>query len=85
MILAVDVYYKENSAKAVGLLFNPEDETIKDLKVAYIPDIEDYIPGEFYKRELPCILKIIEQTNLKEIEVIFILFDKAMPFSFSCC
>lgn len=72
MILAIDVYYKENSAKAVGILFDPGEEIIKDLKIAYINAIEDYVPGEFYKRELPCILMIIEQTNLKEIEVIII-------------
>lgn len=72
MILAVDVYYKENSAKAVGILFNPGDETVIDLKVVYINAIEDYVPGEFYKRELPCILKIIELINLAEIEVIII-------------
>lgn len=72
MILAVDVYYKESSAKAVGILFNPGDETIKYLEVAYINTVEAYVPGEFYKRELPCILKIIEQTNLTEIEVIII-------------
>jgi deoxyribonuclease V len=72
MILTIDVYYKENSAKAVGILFDPDNETVKDLKIAYINAIEDYVPGEFYKRELPCILKIIEQTNLKEIEAIII-------------
>ncbi|HTK18975.1 MAG TPA: endonuclease V [Mucilaginibacter sp.] len=72
MILAIDVYYKENSAKAVGVLFDRKDEVIKDLKVAHVYDIEDYIPGEFYKRELPCVLKVIEQTNLKDIELIII-------------
>jgi len=72
MILAIDVYYKGDNAKAVGLLFTPGDEMIKALKVAYIRNIEDYIPGEFYKRELPCILKITEQINLKGIEAIII-------------
>lgn len=31
-----------------------------------------YIPGEFYKRELPCILKVIEKVNLAELEAIII-------------
>jgi deoxyribonuclease V len=72
MILAIDVYYKQNSAKAVGVLFNPMDEIPRDYKIAYINDIEDYTPGEFYKRELPCILEIIEQVHLEYIEAIII-------------
>jgi deoxyribonuclease V len=72
MILAIDVYYKGNIAKAVGVFFEPDDETPRDCKIAYVNDVEDYIAGEFYKRELPCILKIIEQTNLEEIEVIIV-------------
>lgn len=72
MVLAIDVYYKERMAKAVGVLFDWEQEVLKEVIVEYIDDIEDYTAGEFYKRELPCILKIIEQINLVNLEAIII-------------
>lgn len=72
MILALDVHYREKEAKAVGILFNWEDTEPKEIIVEYINEVEEYIPGEFYKRELPCLLKIIEKVNLKDLEAIII-------------
>lgn len=71
-MLAVDIYYREKVTKAVGVLFDWEDESADDLLVSYIENVEDYVPGEFYKRELPCILKIIENVDLKKIGAIII-------------
>lgn len=72
MILAIDVHYRENEAKAVGVLFNWEDIQPLSTIVQYLSNIDDYKPGEFYKRELPCLLKIIEKVNLNELEAIII-------------
>jgi deoxyribonuclease V len=72
MILAIDVHYRENEAKAVGVLFNWEDIQPLNIIVEYLLNINEYKPGEFYKRELPCLLKIIEKVNINEIEVIII-------------
>lgn len=72
MLLAIDVYYKENEAKVVAVLFNPEDETPQSIIVDQITGIEDYVSGEFYKRELPCIRSIFQKVNLNEIEVVII-------------
>ena len=64
MILAVDVYYQDNIAFAAGVLFNnwSDCEPVEKL-VAEIVDIEAYIPGEFYRRELPCILTLLKQLS----------------------
>ncbi|MNR12340.1 Endonuclease V [compost metagenome] len=72
MILAIDVYYTENEAKVVAVLFNPEHDTPQSIVINQIIGIEDYIPGEFYKRELPCIESIFQKVNLNEIETVII-------------
>ena len=72
MILAIDVYYKEKDAKVVAVLFNCEDETPQSIVVDEITGIEDYVSGEFYKRELPCIQNILQKINLNDIEVVII-------------
>lgn len=61
MILAVDVGYSENGAKAVGAIFQDwESETIYKEFVVNIPQVEEYVPGQFFRRELPCIEKVLE-------------------------
>ncbi|AYN03369.1 MULTISPECIES: endonuclease V [unclassified Flavobacterium] len=72
MILAIDVHYKENIAKIVAILFNWQDETPQNIIVEQIASIEEYISGEFYKRELPCIESILKKVNLDEIKTIII-------------
>jgi deoxyribonuclease V len=64
MILAVDVYYRANDAFTAGVLFDNWDdcEPINEL-VARISDVGIYTPGEFYRRELPCILALVNQLN----------------------
>lgn len=64
MIVAVDVYYQDKNALAAGVLFNDwGDCEPTDKLVAQISNIESYIPGEFYHRELPCILALLDQLN----------------------
>ena len=72
MLLALDVYYKENEAKVVAVLFNCEDENPQSIIIDEIIGIENYVSGEFYKRELPCIKSILQKISLNDIEVIII-------------
>jgi deoxyribonuclease V len=59
MILAIDVHYKDKTAKAVGALIQHwNDATAQRHVIKYIDAVEEYVPGAFYKRELPCILKL---------------------------
>jgi deoxyribonuclease V len=72
MLLALDVHYKENITKAVGVLFNWTDTEPKEIITAFINDVAEYVPGEFYKRELPCLLNVIDKIDFNQIEAIII-------------
>lgn len=64
MILATDVQYNEHTALAAGVLFEDwqSDESYKCL-VKPVCGIAPYEPGAFYKRELPCILSLLEDLS----------------------
>lgn len=40
---------------------------------AYLNEVEEYVPGEFYKLELPCFMVVIYQ--VKQYKVDFIILD----------
>ena len=72
MILALDVHYRSDEAKAVGILFRSwTDEEVTDTISIFISDVEVYVPGEFYKRELPCLLAVINSIQ-EPIELIIV-------------
>lgn len=73
MILAFDTYYFEDKAKTVGLAFeNWTNNLIINTYVETLSGIDEYVSGEFYKRELPCIVSILNQINLTACEAIII-------------
>lgn len=62
MILAVDVDYRDDKAIAAGVLFqNWEDGEPAREFIAPILTVAEYEPGQFYKRELPCVLALLQQ------------------------
>ncbi|HBD27419.1 endonuclease V [Flavobacterium sp.] len=73
MILAFDTYYFENNARTVCIQFERwNDCTITNFFEETISEIEEYKSGEFYKRELPCILSLLKSIDLSECEAIII-------------
>ncbi len=73
MILINDVYYWDDKAKSVTVAFdNWETENIVETHEVQLENIEPYMAGEFYKRELPCILKVLECTPKEDIDLIII-------------
>lgn len=73
MKLIIDVSYQNNRAKVVGGFFeNWNDENLFKISEKFVENVEEYIPGQFYKRELPCILEFLNDLNLEEIELIII-------------
>jgi deoxyribonuclease V len=73
MILAIDVHYKETTAKAVGaLIAHWHDASALRHIIKYINEVEEYEPGAFYKRELPCILEIIKEVDLSGLTYIIV-------------
>lgn len=82
MIVAIDVHYKENTAKAVAALIqNWGDAAAADHVIRYIDAVEEYEPGAFYKRELPCITEVLKQIDLLLVTYIvvdgFVILDDA--------
>ena len=73
MILAFDTYYFDGKAKTVCVEFQEWNQST-DFKIhtEIIDNVAEYIPGEFYKRELPCILSLLNQIDLKKVEVIVV-------------
>ncbi|PBJ08318.1 endonuclease V [Flavobacterium sp. ACN6] len=73
MILAFDTYYYDGKAKTVCLEFEDWTES-KNFKIhtEIIENVEEYIPGEFYRRELPCILSLLNQIDLKTVDVVIV-------------
>ena len=72
MILAIDVDYRQSKAVAAGVLFRDWQAEAPIKEVTTNCDlVHDYVPGEFYRRELPCLLKLLEQVdlNLKTIVI----------------
>ena len=64
MILATDVQYDEaaNTAQTAGVLFeNWSDARAAKEYVSTTAEIAPYIPGQFYLREMPCLLALLEQ------------------------
>jgi len=73
MILAFDTFYFEDKAKTVAIEFESwTNETITKVYEETISGIDEYIPGEFYKRELPCILSLLKQIDLTHCQTIII-------------
>lgn len=72
LLLAIDVYYYKQSAKVVGALFSWEDEKPKKILTTVYEGVEEYQSGNFYKRELPCILKLLASLDLNTLEAIII-------------
>lgn len=72
MKIAIDVQYTDSSALIGGVLFeNWKDSHSVQNIVSEYHQVQAYEAGQFYKRELPCILKLIQEHNIKP-EVIII-------------
>ena len=64
MILAVDVAYHKEAAIVGGVLFRDwnDEKPLKELVISCkVPD--NYIPGQLYRRELPCIAALLEHVS----------------------
>ncbi|MFA5620692.1 MAG: endonuclease V [Weeksellaceae bacterium] len=73
MILAVDVSYRDQIAKAAAVGFEDwTDDVEKKVWTEIMETPDEYHSGEFYKRELPCILSLLNQLDLRAVDVILI-------------
>ncbi|GBO52119.1 endonuclease V [Pseudanabaena sp. lw0831] len=62
MIFAVDVDYRDGKAVAAGIAFHDwEDNAPDSTFITQTDQVAEYQPGEFYKREMPIILLLLEE------------------------
>ena len=65
MILAIDAHYERSHAVVAGVAFERwTDDQIVASYVSSMNQASNYIPGQFYKRELPCILGLLSEHEL---------------------
>jgi deoxyribonuclease V len=66
MKAALDVSYDDTAGLAVAaaVVFSDwqDDRAAREYAVTCF-DIETYVPGEFYRRELPCLLKVLTEVT----------------------
>jgi deoxyribonuclease V len=73
MIAALDVHYDDTDATAAAVVFNYWTDAAPHSEYT-VPcnQVHSYVPGEFFKRELPCLLavlaKVPETLNLIVID-----------------
>ena len=61
MFLATDVHYNDNVGYAAGVLFDDWSSAVATRPyTAVCLDVGDYEPGAFYRRELPCLLTLLD-------------------------
>jgi deoxyribonuclease V len=60
LIAFLDVDYRERGAVAAAVLAHDwADPAPAAEAVAFIPEVAEYVPGEFYRRELPCLRTVL--------------------------
>ncbi|WP_415327142.1 endonuclease V [Chryseobacterium sp. MMS23-Vi53] len=73
MIYAFDTYYFDDYANTICIAFEDWTSEIETETFSEKTTItSDYESGAFYKRELPCILSLLKQINLKENDIIIV-------------
>ena len=85
MILAFDTYYYKDKAKTVCVEFSDWINDTPDNVCSEITEgISEYEPGSFYKRELPCILSLLNKKDLSNVDLIivdgFVILDDSGKF-----
>lgn len=65
-ILATDVHYTDTGAVAAGVLFDDwHAATPLRSVISRFDTVEPYVPGAFYRRELPCLLGLLHEHALQ--------------------
>ncbi|WES98636.1 endonuclease V [Chryseobacterium arthrosphaerae] len=73
MIYAFDTYYYEDFANTVCIAFeNWESEKEVETFIEQTKINSEYESGAFYKRELPCILSLLQKITLKSGDIIIV-------------
>jgi deoxyribonuclease V len=71
MMACLDVAYENTSACAAGIIFREwADATPLHEKVISVQKVQPYQPGQFFRRELPCLLATLQALPPVEVVVV---------------
>ncbi len=71
LLVCLDVDYRGNKAAAAGIWFRGWSAEQQEAQaVAYFSDVAQYEPGEFYRRELPCLLGVLREGPAPDIVIV---------------
>jgi len=71
LVVCVDVDYRDTIAVAAGVWFRGWTASEPELEVVTtLDEVAPYQPGEFYRRELPCVLAVLERGPVPEVVVV---------------
>lgn len=83
MIAALDVHYNQSHGHAACVAFSSwQDAEAHDTYMVATAAAADYAPGQFFRRELPCLLAVLEaSTDNFDVVVIdgYVWLDHAKP------
>ncbi len=64
MIVCLDVDYRGDNAVVAAIVFDKIDSDVTvESHTEIVMDIYPYVPGEFYKRELPCLMAALKKVQ----------------------
>lgn len=65
MFLATDVQYLGDTGFAAGVAFSGWEAPVPEAQyVVRCPDVAPYEPGNFYRRELPCLMRLLDAVRV---------------------
>jgi deoxyribonuclease V len=71
LIACVDVDYRTNGAVTAGLWFcGWTADSTEFQAVEFFPEVAEYEPGAFYRREMPCLLGVLARGPRPDIVVV---------------
>jgi deoxyribonuclease V len=71
LIACLDVDYRDTGAMAAGLWFRGWSASAPVFQaVAHYQQVQEYEPGAFYRRELPCLLGVLAQGARPDVVVV---------------
>lgn len=82
MKACVDVDYRTTGACAAAVTFRDwSDAKAVDEKTVHISKVAPYVPGKFFRRELPCLLAVLETLPAVKTVIIdgYVWLDNSRP------
>jgi deoxyribonuclease V len=66
MYLALDVHYHQQGATVAGIGFTTwTDTSAQQVLISTVSTVAEYVSGQFYRRELPCLLALLSEHQLR--------------------